>query len=607
MKLKNKIYLIQLFILISFITLFSIFYYNYEKDNKKYLDETINRITQNYKYTIENSLIKIYKEYSSIQERFYKIHKYTQEKFIENQKINLEILKNNIKQEFNIENMDINIYLIDKTYTITNSTYKKDIGFNLGVIEDAKMYLDKTNEDSQIYVASNISIDMITSELNVYSYSKISDNQFFEIGFKFNNSLYNNLKSDLENIYRKTNDKINLFRVIDTADKKEFYDDILKDTSKLKISKKEYEESLKKFDKNKLTNDMHINSIRFNQIQYETNNNIVKVYIPLLNKIKSEVLFYNNLLMTIEIDISSHIQSKKETENLFILFGLIILILLGILYYFIKYNFYKPMINMSNIIESENKIEDPLLLAKKDEFGILISKYNKLYDSLSREIEVNKLLLNENKRFIADTVHQIRTPLTNIMMNGEMIKQFQKDESLSIFIEQIDASINMLSNSYEDLAYITTFDTIEYKATKISLSDLLIKRIKFFSTISKVNFKEIISNIQENIHVYINETECERIIDNNISNAIKYATKKKPIYINLTLNSDFIILEFKTFGNAIKNSNMVFEKNYRENEAKRGLGLGLNMVKLICEKNNIKYNLLYENEQNIFKYHFKTL
>lgn len=31
------------------------------------------------------------------------------------------------------------------------------------------------------------------------------------------------------------------------------------------------------------------------------------------------------------------------------------------------------------------------------------------------------------------------------------------------------------------------------------------------------------------------------------------------------------------------------------------------MVKLICEKNNIKYNLLYENEQNIFKYHFKTL
>lgn len=372
----------------------------------------------------------------------------------------------------------------------------------------------------------------------------------------------------MENIYRKTNDKINLFRVIDTADKKEFYDDILKDTSKLKISKKEYEESLKKFDKNKLTNDMHINSIRFNQIQYETNDNIVKVYIPLLNKIKSEVLFYNNLLMTIEIDISSHIQSKKETENLFILFGLIILILLGILYYFIKYNFYKPMINMSNIIESENKIEDPLLLAKKDEFGILISKYNKLYDSLSKEIEVNKLLLNENKRFIADTVHQIRTPLTNIMMNGEMIKQFQKDESLSIFIEQIDASINMLSNSYEDLAYITTFDTIEFKATKISLSDLLIKRIKFFSTISKVNFKEIISNIQENIHVYINETECERIIDNNISNAIKYATKKKPIYINLTLNSDFIILEFKTFGNAIKNSNMVFEKNYRENEAK---------------------------------------
>ena len=50
------------------------------------------------------------------------------------------------------------------------------------------------------------------------------------------------------------------------------------------------------------------------------------------------------------------------------------------------------------------------------------------------------------------------------MMNGEMIKKFQKDESMNIFIEQIDASINMLSNSYEDLAYLTTSNTISYKS-----------------------------------------------------------------------------------------------------------------------------------------------
>jgi signal transduction histidine kinase len=241
------------------------------------------------------------------------------------------------------------------------------------------------------------------------------------------------------------------------------------------------------------------------------------------------------------------------------------------------------------------------------EINFLHNNYNDLREKLLKEIELNSNLLKENKRFIADTVHQIRTPLTNIMMNGEMVKKFQKDDSLSSFIDKIDASINMLSNSYEDLSYITTSDTIEYPATKVNISSMLKNRIKFFSTISKVNKKEIISNIEDDIFIYINQIELERIIDNNISNGIKYATKDELIIINLFKNTDFIILEFKTFGNPIQNKNRVFEKNYRESEAKRGLGLGLNMVKNICDKYETTYSVTYKDNQNIFIYTFKKM
>ena len=83
---------------------------------------------------------------------------------------------------------------------------------------------------------------------------------------------------------------------------------------------------------------------------------------------------------------------------------------------------------------------------------------------LKKELELNSNLLDENMRFIADTVHQIRTPLTNIMMNGEMIKKIPKKiKTMDTFIEQIDASISMLSNSYEDLAYLVTSNSISYK------------------------------------------------------------------------------------------------------------------------------------------------
>lgn len=604
MKLKNKIYIIQIFITIAFVSFFLIVYNGYIKQKETDLESNIKTITQTNKFFIEQSLSSIYKEYQTNQKLFYRIHQYSQNEYLKNPNKNLATLKDEIKKQFNISDIDIDIYLIDKTYTITASTFQNDIGFNLSVIEDAKNYLDKTKIDSKIYVASNISIDLLDSNLNVYSYSKIDKDRYFEMGFKLKQPLYKQLKQNLETTYQTTNNKITLFRIIDTADKKEIYINLFLQQNE-NISKKEFEESLPKFSKDIPTTDKHINAIRLNEILQEIKENSYIVYVPLLRKNNTQHhLSYNNILMKIEIDISSYLQSLENTKQNFTLFGLVLFVFLVILFYLIRYNFYKPMLSITQRFEKEEKITDEKLLNKTDEFGVLVEKYNQLYDSLKSETQLNSKLLEENKRFIADTVHQIRTPLTNIMMNGEMVKKFQKDDTLSLFIDQIDASINMLSNSYEDLAYITSYDTIEYKSHKVDLSEILSKRVKFFSTISKVNFKEIVSNIEDDIYIDINEIELERIIDNNISNGIKYGTANQSITINLFKNNDTVTLEFKTFGDPIKNKEKVFEKNYRENEAKRGLGLGLNMVKGICEKYGIRYSTTYENNQNIFTYTF---
>jgi len=605
LKLKNKIYLLQIFIALAFTTFFFIIYNGYTNQKNKDLKSNINTVTQAYQFFIENSLKSIYKEYNTQQKLFYNIHKFSQNEYLKNTNTDLNSLKNKIKKEFNITNIDIDIYAIDKTYTITHSTFKKDIGFNLSVIEDAKNYLDKTKKDSKIYVASNISIDILDSNLNVYSYSKISDDKYFEMGFKFKNTFFRKLKHNINTNYKDSTNKVELYRVINTSDKKQIYNNLFKDKSKLNISKEEFQKNIKKFDINTPTDNKHINSIRLNKTLTEINDNSYIVYAPLLRKDTNEYLFYNNILMKLEIDISQFHQTLQQTKKNFYIFGFIVLLFLMILFYFIKYNFYKPMLKIIDTFDSEKKIEDEKLLQKKDEFGVLVEKYNKLYDSLNKEIQLNTNLLKENKKFIADTVHQIRTPLTNIMMNGEMVKKFQTDEKLSLFVDQIDASINMLSNSYEDLAYITSFDTIEYRSKKINLSELLNKRVKFFSTISKVNFKEIVSDIEDDIYININEMECERIIDNNISNGIKYATPNKPMSINLSKINNSVKIKFKTFGKPIKNKDKVFEKNYRENEAKRGLGLGLNMVKNICKKYDISYSVAYENKQNIFIYIFQ--
>lgn len=232
-------------------------------------------------------------------------------------------------------------------------------------------------------------------------------------------------------------------------------------------------------------------------------------------------------------------------------------------------------------------------------------KLKYLHSILQEQVERNQSLLQENKQFIADMVHQIRTPLSVIMTNSSLI-EMSSEQKVSPYVTQINSAISMLSNSYEDLSYIISNDTMEYKPIEINLADFLNERIDFFDVIAQANDKSISTDIQRDVTVYMNDTELERLIDNNLSNAIKHSSEKSEIEIVLGKNNSEIILEFISKGRNIYDVSKIFDKSYTESYgAKRSLGLGLNMVKTICEKYNIKYSIHSKDNTNTFTYIFK--
>jgi PAS domain S-box-containing protein len=229
-----------------------------------------------------------------------------------------------------------------------------------------------------------------------------------------------------------------------------------------------------------------------------------------------------------------------------------------------------------------------------------------LHLTLQDQVEKNQFLLAENKQFIADMVHQIRTPLTVIMTNTSLI-EMSSEPKVSPYVTQIHSAISMLSNAYEDLSYIISNDTMEYKPIDIDLTHFLKDRIHFFEVIAQANDKTIDATIANDIRITMNDTELERIIDNNISNAIKHSHDKSEIKIVLEKTHAGPLLKFISKGKNINNISMIFDKNYTEtHSAKRSLGLGLSMVKTICEKNSIDYSATSEEGITTFTYIFKS-
>ena len=474
-------------------------------------------------------------------------------------------VKDKLSNQFDLKKQELSleVFKINKDYKIIDSSNTFDINYYISINKNEKKTLSRISKVHVLKQSPGVFFDAFDQTIKKYAFFKLKDSSYLGISIIFEFSKKH--KEAFKNLVISLHTKLNYRYVIRDSNKVDYTMKFFMRADEFS-SRAEYYEKLYKNKKQSLIDLAFIKASKEGKFHSIEKDNKLYTYVPLLKKDNELLPLFADIVLEIESDISSEKLFFQKTYKYVIYFVLMHILMILVIFYF-------------------------------------ITSYQNIEKDLKKAILKNKNLVKYNKNFISNMVHQIRTPLAVIMSNLSLLEYFNNDKNK--YAHQINASITTLSNSYENLSYINSYDSLLYKNKRIDLSDFLKKRVSYFDAAANANKMNLITNINDNIFCTINDLELERIIDNTITNAIKYSYFQKDTYITLKKNSIASVISFKNQGYKIKNEEMLFEKKEKEENQER-LNLGLYVVSLIAKKHNIKIVFRRENDFNIFEYHFKN-
>ncbi|UII30657.1 ATP-binding protein [Fulvivirga ulvae] len=206
----------------------------------------------------------------------------------------------------------------------------------------------------------------------------------------------------------------------------------------------------------------------------------------------------------------------------------------------------------------------------------------KIRSALAAEKELSKMKSN----FVSMASHEFRTPLTTILSSAFLLEKYLKDEqqpAVMKHIARVKSSVNILTSILDEFLSITKIEEgkIQPKMEKLNLKEYLQNICLNFRNFTKPGQNIIYHHFGKD-EAYSDPVLLANILNNLVTNAIKYSPENTEIQVTSTLN-DHIHLNVKDKGIGIPevDRKYLFERFYRASNAGtiQGTGLGLHIMK----------------------------
>jgi len=280
---------------------------------------------------------------------------------------------------------------------------------------------------------------------------------------------------------------------------------------------------------------------------------------------------------------------RAETQVYSSIFLILLMIVSIVIFIFVFYKITKPLQDLQNatakIREGDFSVYLPTSGIK--ELRVLQQSFNDMSHELdftqSKLLHAEKeMIWKELSRMLA---HEIKNPLTPIQLSTHRLEEkFETDEEKfkEIFPEAIHI-INQEVNNLREL--VQSFSNF----AKISTPDLtLFDPVPEIEKIVQpyLHNYQIQFNSLENIKIKFDKTHFYQIITNILQNAVDASQSDDLITITLKQSNNFIVIEIKDLGSGIDPEDLphIFDPYF--SRKKRGTGLGLAVVKRLCDANS---------------------